>query len=98
MPGSSPTMARREPTILLKSVDLPTLGRPTMAMVGIFSSALPLIELDLILVKVWAKAVTAASNVLHSGPSSRTAEAAVTTRYATRYYRGQGVPRFSIRN
>src|SRR5215470_3095718 len=34
MPGSSPTMARREPARRLKSVDLPTLGRPTMAMVG----------------------------------------------------------------
>ena len=31
MPGSSPTMARREPTSRLNSVDLPTLGRPTMA-------------------------------------------------------------------
>ena len=27
-------MARREPTSLLKSVDFPTLGRPTMAMRG----------------------------------------------------------------
>src|SRR6185437_7236636 len=34
MPGSSPTMARREPTSRLNSVDLPTLGRPTMAMRG----------------------------------------------------------------
>src|SRR5205823_15040 len=34
MPGSSPTMERREPTIRLKSVDLPTLGRPTIARVG----------------------------------------------------------------
>src|SRR5579872_2197652 len=34
MPGSSPTMARREPTIRLNSVDLPTLGRPTIAIVG----------------------------------------------------------------
>ena len=34
MPGSSPTMARREPTKRLKSVDLPTLGRPTMARSG----------------------------------------------------------------
>src|SRR5271165_2118340 len=33
MPGSSPTMARREPTSRLKSVDLPTLGRPTIASV-----------------------------------------------------------------
>src|SRR5216684_5876941 len=35
MPGSSPTMARRDPTRRLKSVDLPTLGRPTMAMRGV---------------------------------------------------------------
>src|SRR6266481_301925 len=34
MPGSSPTMARREPTRRLNSVDLPTLGRPTMARMG----------------------------------------------------------------
>src|SRR5215469_5547523 len=34
MPGSSPTMARREPTRRLNSVDLPTLGRPTMASRG----------------------------------------------------------------
>ncbi len=34
MPGSSPTMARRDPTSRLKSVDLPTLGRPTIAIVG----------------------------------------------------------------
>src|SRR5215469_9404235 len=33
MPGSSPTIARREPTRRLKSVDLPTLGRPTIASV-----------------------------------------------------------------
>src|SRR5215469_5857131 len=35
MPGSSPTMARRDPTSRLNNVDLPTLGRPTMAMSGI---------------------------------------------------------------
>src|ERR1035441_410253 len=34
MPGSSPTMARRDPVRWLKSVDLPTLGRPTMATSG----------------------------------------------------------------
>jgi hypothetical protein len=34
MPGSSPTIDRRDPTILLKRVDLPTLGRPTIAIVG----------------------------------------------------------------
>src|SRR5437588_106476 len=34
MPYSSPTIARREPTIRLNSVDLPTFGRPTMARRG----------------------------------------------------------------
>src|SRR5580698_5660792 len=34
MPGSSPTMERREPVRRLNSVDLPTLGRPTMAKTG----------------------------------------------------------------
>src|SRR6185437_13079452 len=39
MPGSSPTMARREPTRRLNSVDFPTLGRPTIAMVGMPAAA-----------------------------------------------------------
>ena len=34
MPGSSPTMERRLPVRRLKSVDLPTLGRPQMAKTG----------------------------------------------------------------
>src|SRR5712692_7467427 len=34
MPGSSPTIARREPIRRLKSVDLPTFGRPTIASTG----------------------------------------------------------------
>src|ERR1041385_3834737 len=34
MPGSSPPMARRDPVSRLKSVDLPTLGRPTIATNG----------------------------------------------------------------
>src|SRR5271157_853486 len=34
IPGSSPTMERREPVRRLKSVDLPTLGRPTIAKIG----------------------------------------------------------------
>src|SRR6201996_2110746 len=34
MPGSSPTIERRDSVSRLKSVDLPTLGRPTMAKVG----------------------------------------------------------------
>src|SRR5579862_9049008 len=50
MPGSSPTIARREPTMRLKSVDLPTLGRPTMARSGTPASAGWLIDLGLILV------------------------------------------------
>src|SRR5260370_42688167 len=35
MRGSSPVVARRDPTSRLKSVDLPTLGRPTMAIRGV---------------------------------------------------------------
>ena len=50
MPGSSPTMARREPTMRLNNVDLPTLGRPTMASVGRPAAAAN--ELDLILVSL----------------------------------------------
>ncbi len=34
MPDSSPTMERREPVRRLKRVDLPTLGRPTIARTG----------------------------------------------------------------
>jgi hypothetical protein len=34
MPGSSVTIDRRWPMIRLNSVDLPTLGRPTMAIKG----------------------------------------------------------------
>src|SRR5436190_10554517 len=34
MPGSSVTSARRGPMIRLKRVDLPTFGRPTMAISG----------------------------------------------------------------
>src|SRR5262252_2901356 len=36
MPGSSPTIERRCPISRLKSVDLPTLGRPTMVTSGRF--------------------------------------------------------------
>jgi ATP-dependent DNA helicase DinG len=36
MPGSSPTIARREPTMRLNNVDFPTLGQPTIASVGRF--------------------------------------------------------------
>src|SRR5437660_1071119 len=39
MPGSLPTIARREPTSRLNSVDLPTFGRPTMASRGTFASS-----------------------------------------------------------
>src|SRR5450631_3085300 len=48
MPGSSPTIARREPTMRLKSVDLPTFGRPTIASVGTPAAGSSLIALDLI--------------------------------------------------
>src|SRR5207237_160943 len=34
MPGSSPTIERRAPTMRLKSVDLPTFGRPTIVTSG----------------------------------------------------------------
>src|SRR5579862_1687221 len=34
MPGSSPTMERRVPVSRLNNVDLPTLGRPTIATSG----------------------------------------------------------------
>src|SRR5208282_1381911 len=51
MPGSSPTMARREPTMRLNKVDFPTFGRPTMAMVGTPTVTGALIELELIRVK-----------------------------------------------
>jgi hypothetical protein len=44
-------MARREPTMRLNSVDFPTLGRPTMAIVGTPTVAGALIELELIRVK-----------------------------------------------
>src|ERR1700685_4329049 len=44
-------MARREPTMRLNSVDLPTLGRPTIAMVGTPTVTGALIELELIRVK-----------------------------------------------
>src|SRR6185437_8201792 len=51
MPGSSPTMERRVRVSRLKSVDLPTFGRPTIATKGHRSSAddtlrrLPLFDL-----------------------------------------------------
>ena len=39
IPGSSPTIALRDPTRRLNSVDLPTLGRPTMAIAGVSAGA-----------------------------------------------------------
>src|SRR5579863_1900710 len=50
-------MARREPTIRLNRVDLPTLGRPTIAIVGTPAMTAALIELELIRVKAWLRAV-----------------------------------------
>jgi hypothetical protein len=47
MPGSSPTIARREPTMRLKSVDLPTLGRPTMAIVGLSAAVVARVLVEL---------------------------------------------------
>jgi len=35
VPGTSSTMARRSPMRRLKSVDLPTFGRPTIATTGL---------------------------------------------------------------
>src|SRR6185437_14472489 len=45
MPGSSVTIERRVPVRRLKSVDLPTLGRPTITMEG----SLPVIVFALLL-------------------------------------------------
>ena len=39
MPGSSPTIDRREPVSRLKSVDLPTFGRPQTAINGSFRAS-----------------------------------------------------------
>ena len=44
-PGVSSTMDSRCPTILLNSVDLPTLGRPTMATIG-FAIVSPILSLS----------------------------------------------------
>ena len=44
-------MARREPTIRLNNVDFPTLGLPTMAIVGTPTVAGALSEFELIRVK-----------------------------------------------
>jgi hypothetical protein len=41
MPGSSPTIERREPVRRLKRVDFPTLGRPTIANTGCPSPLCP---------------------------------------------------------
>src|SRR5271156_47037 len=56
-------MARREPTIRLNSVDFPTLGRPTMAMVGTPAVTGALIELGLIRVKIYTNCVGDCTNV-----------------------------------
>src|SRR5271170_5429169 len=41
MPGSSPTIERREPVRRLKRVDFPTFGRPTIANTGCPSPVCP---------------------------------------------------------
>jgi hypothetical protein len=40
-------MARREPTMRLNSVDLPTFGRPTMAIVGTPAAAVARVLVEL---------------------------------------------------
>src|SRR5579864_3776060 len=49
MPGSSVTIERRVPVRRLKSVDLPTLGRPTITMEG----SLPVIVFALLLISLF---------------------------------------------
>src|SRR6202161_1553103 len=70
MPGSSPTMARREPTMRLKSVDLPTLGRPTMATVGMPAAVVAsvLVELYVGWVKVesWSYVGKAGTRIIET--------------------------------
>src|SRR5581483_530756 len=53
MPGSSPTIERRLPVSRLKSVDLPTFGRPTMATRGMVAGDGALCGLTL--VRGWAR-------------------------------------------
>src|ERR1700678_2272537 len=47
MPGSSPTMERRLWVSRLNSVDLPTLGRPTIATSGMAFAAAMVVDPDL---------------------------------------------------
>src|SRR5664280_3246621 len=61
MPGSSPTMARRDPTSRLKSVDLPTLGRPTIASVPtVGGSPCSAVRLDSNCIRRFTKTLSAA--------------------------------------
>src|ERR1022692_4359471 len=61
MPGSPPTMARRDPTSRLKSVDLPTLGRPTIASVPtVGGSPCSAVRLDSNCIRRFTKTLSAA--------------------------------------
>src|ERR1051326_209968 len=66
MPGSSPTMARRDPISRLNSVDFPTFGRPTIATRGALvffsvsgNAALTVAQRRLSYTKCWLRKLTA---------------------------------------
>src|SRR5664280_3160048 len=70
MPGSLPTMARRDPTSRLKSVDLPTLGRPTIASVPtVRSSPCSAVRLDSKCMRRFIKTLSAATAPTAIAPS-----------------------------
>src|SRR5664279_965602 len=70
MPGSSPTMARRDPTSRLKSVDLPTLGRPTIASVPtVGGSPCSAVRLDSNCIRRFTKTLSAAMAPTAIAPS-----------------------------
>ncbi len=71
MPGSSPTMARRDPTSRLKSVDLPTFGRPTMASVpAIGRSPCSAVRLDSNCMRRFTQTLSAATAQTAMAPNS----------------------------
>src|SRR5664279_1412417 len=70
MPGSLPTMARRDPTSRLKSVDLPTLGRPTIASVPtVGGSPCSAVRLDSNCMRRFTKTLSAATAPTAIAPS-----------------------------
>src|SRR5664279_1532547 len=70
MPGSLPTMARRDPTSRLKSVDLPTLGRPTIASVPtVGGSPCSAVRLDSNCIRRFTKTLSAAMAPTAIAPS-----------------------------